>query len=133
MQGCRSQEEWRGAGAMVPPDFGRLVNPVSTKGAGYAHYINTPLPLPFGLSNLPTSLPFIQKRVRWKICIIRNSDNHSFTKLLCKNPTFGPSYSTINSLPSFCQKSPTFEFWSQLQYQKYFTKLLCKSPTFGPS
>ena len=25
-------------GAMAPPDFGRLVNPISTRGTDYAHY-----------------------------------------------------------------------------------------------
>ena len=28
-------------GAMVPPDFGRSVNPISTHGADYAHHITT--------------------------------------------------------------------------------------------
>ena len=30
-----------GAGAMVPPDFDRSVNPISTRGLDYAHHITT--------------------------------------------------------------------------------------------
>ena len=38
-------------GAMAPPDFGRSVNPISTKGTDDAHLITTP-----GFSDLPTAL-----------------------------------------------------------------------------
>ena len=37
----------------VPPDFGRSVNPVSTRGTDYAHLITTGTP---GFSDLPTAL-----------------------------------------------------------------------------
>ena len=40
-------------GAMAPPDFGRSVNPISTRGTDYAHLITTGTP---GFSNLPTAL-----------------------------------------------------------------------------
>ena len=43
-----------GAGvAMAPPDFGRSVNPISTRGTDYAHLISTGTP---GFSDLPTAL-----------------------------------------------------------------------------
>ena len=43
-----------GAGvAMAPPDFERSVNPISTRGADYAHQITTG---PYGFSDLPTVL-----------------------------------------------------------------------------
>ena len=42
--------------AMEHPDFGRSVNPISTRGwAYYAYHITTPLP---GFSYLPTALQF---------------------------------------------------------------------------
>ena len=42
-----------GAGiAMAPPDFERSVNPISTRGAHYAHHITTGPP---GFSDLPTA------------------------------------------------------------------------------
>ena len=34
MQGCRELGGW---GALAPPVFGRTVNPISTRGADYAH------------------------------------------------------------------------------------------------
>jgi len=40
-------------GAMAHPDFGRSVNPISTRGADYAHLITTGTP---GFSDLPTAL-----------------------------------------------------------------------------
>ena len=40
-------------GAMAPPDFGRTVNPISTRGTDYAHLITTGTP---GFSDLPTTL-----------------------------------------------------------------------------
>ena len=40
-------------GAMAPPDFGRSVNPISTRGRDYAHLITTGTP---GFSDLPTAL-----------------------------------------------------------------------------
>ena len=44
----------RGAGgAMAPPDFGRLVNPISTKGDKLCPPNNTGTP---GFSDLPTAL-----------------------------------------------------------------------------
>ena len=46
--GCRGCH-----GAMAPPDFGRSVNPVSTRGTDYAHLITTGTP---GFSDLPTAL-----------------------------------------------------------------------------
>ena len=51
------QELWvRGVvpgGAMAPPVFGRSVNPISTRGADYAHHITAGTP---GFSDLPTAL-----------------------------------------------------------------------------
>ena len=42
--------------AMAHPDFGRSVNPISTRGTDYAHLITSGTP---GFSDLPTSLlPF---------------------------------------------------------------------------
>ena len=38
---------------MAPPDFGRSVNPISTRGTDYAHLITTGTP---GFSDLPTAL-----------------------------------------------------------------------------
>ena len=40
-------------GAMAPPDFGRSVNPISTRWTNYAHLITTGTP---GFSDLPTAL-----------------------------------------------------------------------------
>ena len=40
-------------GAMEPPDFGRSVNPILTRGTDYAHLITTGTPV---FSNLPTAL-----------------------------------------------------------------------------
>ena len=40
-------------GAMEPPDFGRSVNPISTRGTDNAHLITTGTP---GFSDLPTAL-----------------------------------------------------------------------------
>ena len=40
-------------GAMAPPDFGRSVNPISTRGTDYAHLITIGTP---GFSDLPTAL-----------------------------------------------------------------------------
>ena len=40
-------------GAMEPPDFGRSVNPISTRGTDYAHLITTGTS---GFSDLPTAL-----------------------------------------------------------------------------
>ena len=42
-------------GAMVPPDFGRSLNPISTRGTDYAHLIATGT---LGFSDLPTALLF---------------------------------------------------------------------------
>ena len=38
---------------MTPPDFGRSVNPISTRGTDYAHLITTGTP---GFTDLPTAL-----------------------------------------------------------------------------
>ena len=38
---------------MAHPDFGRSVNPISTRGTDYAHLITTGTP---GFSDLPTAL-----------------------------------------------------------------------------
>ena len=38
---------------MAPPDFGRSVNPISTRGTDYAHLITTGT---LGFSDLPTVL-----------------------------------------------------------------------------
>ena len=46
-QGCRP------CGCRGPPDFGRSVNPISTRGTDYAHLITTGTP---GFSDLPTAL-----------------------------------------------------------------------------
>ena len=40
-------------GAKAPPDFGRSVNPISTRGTDYAHLNTTGTP---GFSDLPTAL-----------------------------------------------------------------------------
>ena len=40
-------------GAMALPDFGRSVNPMSTRGTDYAHLITTGTP---GFSDFPTAL-----------------------------------------------------------------------------
>ena len=40
-------------GALEPPDFGRSVQPISTRGTDYAHLITTGTP---GFSDLPTAL-----------------------------------------------------------------------------
>ena len=40
-------------GAMAPPDFGRSINPISTKGGRLCPPINTGTP---GFSDLPTAL-----------------------------------------------------------------------------
>ena len=40
-------------GAMAPPDFGRPVTPISTRGTDYSHLITTGTP---GFSDLPTAL-----------------------------------------------------------------------------
>ena len=40
-------------GAMTAPDFGRLVNPISTRGTDYAHITTT---VTLGFSDLPTAL-----------------------------------------------------------------------------
>ena len=42
-----------GAAAMAPPDFGRSVNPISTRGTEYVHLITTGTP---GFSDIPTTL-----------------------------------------------------------------------------
>ena len=47
---CRKRGGW---GALAPPVFGRTVNPISTRGADYAHYSTTSLP---GFSDLATAL-----------------------------------------------------------------------------
>ena len=41
---------------MAPPDFGRSVNPISTRGTDYAHLITTGTP---GFSDLPTALAYV--------------------------------------------------------------------------
>ena len=41
--------------AMAHPDFGRSVNPISTRGTDYAHIIDTGTP---GFSDLPTTLEY---------------------------------------------------------------------------
>ena len=44
----------RGVGdAMAPPDFGRSVDPISSRGTDYTHLIATGTP---GFSDLPTAL-----------------------------------------------------------------------------
>ena len=40
-------------GGVAHPDFGRSVNPISTRGTDYAHLITTGIP---GFSDLPTAL-----------------------------------------------------------------------------
>ena len=48
-----------GAGdVMTPPDFGRSVNPISTRGTDYAHLITTGTP---GFSDLSTALYIEEK------------------------------------------------------------------------
>ena len=42
-----------GSATMAPPDFGRSVNPISTRGTDYVHRITTGTP---GLSDLPMAL-----------------------------------------------------------------------------
>ena len=42
--------------AMAHPDFGRSVNPISTRGTDYAHLITSGTP---GFSDLPTALHYI--------------------------------------------------------------------------
>ena len=49
-QGCHP---WGCQGSMAPLDFGRSVNPISTRGTDYAHLITTGTP---GFSDLPTAL-----------------------------------------------------------------------------
>jgi hypothetical protein len=41
MQACR---KWGGRGALAPPVFGQTVNPISTRGADYAHHSTTSPP-----------------------------------------------------------------------------------------
>ena len=47
-----------GWGDRLPSDFGKLVNPISTRGVDYAHQITT-RPLPPGFSELPTALLYL--------------------------------------------------------------------------
>ena len=44
---------------MAPPDFGRSVNPISTRGTDYSHLITTGT---LGFSDLPTALLSITLR-----------------------------------------------------------------------
>ena len=46
---------WGAGDAMAPPDFGRSVNPISTRGTDYVHLITTGTP---GFSDLPTALSY---------------------------------------------------------------------------
>ena len=48
---CRGVVPGCAGGAMAPPDFGRSVNPISTRGTNYAHLITTDTP---GFSDLST-------------------------------------------------------------------------------
>ena len=50
---CRGIVPGGAGGAMTPPDFGRSVHPISTRGTDYAHLITTDTP---GFSDLPTAL-----------------------------------------------------------------------------
>ena len=47
-------------GAMAHPDFGRSINPISTRGTDYAHLITTGTP---GFSDLPTALHIKESRM----------------------------------------------------------------------
>ena len=49
----RGVVHWGAGDAMAPPDFGRSVNPISTRGTDYVHLITTGTP---GFSDLPTAL-----------------------------------------------------------------------------
>ena len=48
-------------GAMAHPDFGRSINPISTRGTDYGHLITTGTP---GFSDLPTALKHPHKIVK---------------------------------------------------------------------
>ena len=52
-QQCRGVVPGDSGGALAPPDFGRLVKPISTRGKDNAHLISTGTP---GFSDLPTAL-----------------------------------------------------------------------------
>ena len=40
----QARRKWGAGGALVPPVFGQTVNPISTRGANYAHHSNTSPP-----------------------------------------------------------------------------------------
>ena len=52
---CRGVILGAAGGAMAPPDFGRSVNPISTRGTDYANLITNGTP---GFSDLPTALSY---------------------------------------------------------------------------
>ena len=41
---ARARKQGAGEGGLQPPIFGKTVRPISTRGAGYAHHITSPLP-----------------------------------------------------------------------------------------
>ena len=51
-----------GARGSFPPDFDRSVNPISTRGADYAHHSNTSPP---GFSDLAMALLLIRSRKKY--------------------------------------------------------------------
>ena len=55
-------------GAMAPPNFGRSINPISTKRAYYAHYIT--YSHPSGFSNLPKALPGTKFKCIWRSSVL---------------------------------------------------------------
>ena len=58
----------RGVHDPLPPDFGRSVNPISNRGADYAHHITTGTPR---FSELPTALYFKTsfKTEKWRLLL----------------------------------------------------------------
>ena len=55
--------------AMAPPDFGRSVNPISTRGTDYAHLITTGTT---GFSELPTALDYREEQNYSRETVITN-------------------------------------------------------------
>ena len=64
---CRGVVPGGAMGAMAHPDFGRSVNPISTRGTDYAHLITTGTP---GFSDLPT-VCIIDINLFYLICLYR--------------------------------------------------------------
>ena len=48
--------------AVAPPDFGRSVNPISTRWTDYVHLITIDTP---GFSDPPTALGYFHSTLRW--------------------------------------------------------------------